>query len=76
MLRDVNERGRVLETILTQYTQTVKPSFEDFCLPVNNLGYNFPQSKTKLPLFLFQTKKYADVIIPRGAENDSKLEYA
>ncbi|XP_069783635.1 uridine-cytidine kinase 2-like [Narcine bancroftii] len=48
VLRDISERGRDLEQILTQYTTFVKPAFEEFCLP---------------------TKKYADVIIPRGVEN-------
>ena len=37
-----------MENVLLQYTQFVKPAFEEFCLP---------------------TKKYADVIIPRGGEN-------
>ncbi|XP_070582282.1 uridine-cytidine kinase 2-like [Ptychodera flava] len=48
VLRDINERGRQLEQVLTQYTTFVKPAFEEFCLP---------------------TKKYADVIIPKGVEN-------
>jgi len=48
VLRDINERGRQLEQVLTQYTKFVKPAFEEFCLP---------------------TKKYADVIIPKGVEN-------
>jgi uridine kinase len=48
VLRDMCEYKRDLEQILYYYTKSVKPSFEDFCLP---------------------TKKYADVIIPRGAEN-------
>merc|ERR1719312_744222 len=48
VLRDIEERGRELEHVLSQYTTLVKPAFEEFCLP---------------------TKKYADVIIPRGAEN-------
>ncbi|GCC35052.1 uridine-cytidine kinase 2 isoform X1 [Chiloscyllium punctatum] len=48
VLRDISERQRDLEQILTQYITFVKPAFEEFCLP---------------------TKKYADVIIPRGAEN-------
>jgi hypothetical protein len=34
VLRDVQERGRDLEFVLTQYTTFVKPAFEDFCLPV------------------------------------------
>merc|ERR1711990_731218 len=48
VMRDIEERGRDLETVLHQYTSLVKPAFEEFCIP---------------------TKKYADVIIPRGAEN-------
>ncbi|KAF4089574.1 hypothetical protein AMELA_G00067430 [Ameiurus melas] len=48
VLRDINERGRELEQVLSQYITFVKPAFEEFCLP---------------------TKKYADVIIPRGANN-------
>jgi uridine kinase len=48
VLRDMKQHGRSLEHILAGYTNYVKPSFEDFCLP---------------------TKKYADVIIPRGADN-------
>jgi len=48
VLRDIRERGRDLEQVLTQYTTLVKPAFEEFCLP---------------------TKKFADVIIPRGADN-------
>ena len=48
VLRDMKQRGRSLEHILTGYKNHVKPSFEDFCLP---------------------TKKYADVIIPHGADN-------
>lgn len=53
VIRDIDERGRDLETILTQYTNLVKPAFEEFCLP---------------------TKKFADVIIPRGAENTVAIE--
>lgn len=48
VLRDTQQRGRDLETVLGQYTALVKPAFEEFCLP---------------------TKKFADVIIPRGADN-------
>jgi uridine kinase len=48
VLRDMKQHGRSLDHILAAYTNHVKPSFEDFCLP---------------------TKKYADVIIPRGADN-------
>lgn len=53
VLRDIEERGRDLENVLFQYTNLVKPAFEEFCLP---------------------TKKHADVIIPRGADNTVAVE--
>lgn len=49
ILRDVKERGRSLESVIEQYTDTVKPMHEQFVEP---------------------TKKYADVIIPRGGMNE------
>ena len=52
-MRDIEERGRDLETVLHQYTTLVKPAFEEFCIP---------------------TKKYADIIIPRGAENTVAID--
>jgi len=51
--RDTQERGRSLDQVLNQYLHSVKPAFEEFCLP---------------------TKKYADVVIPRGAENDVAID--
>lgn len=51
VVRDVHERNRPLEVVLSQYDQFVKPAFEEFCQP---------------------TKKHADMIIPRGAENEGK----
>ena len=46
--RDMLERARSIESILTQYRDTVKPMHEQFVEP---------------------SKKYADLIIPRGGEN-------
>ncbi len=46
--RDMVERARSIESILTQYRETVKPMHEQFVEP---------------------SKKYADIIIPRGGEN-------
>eukprot|EP01120_Amphizonella_sp_Union-15-10_P010370 TRINITY_DN4138_c0_g1_i1.p1 TRINITY_DN4138_c0_g1~~TRINITY_DN4138_c0_g1_i1.p1 ORF type:complete len:365 (-),score=62.39 TRINITY_DN4138_c0_g1_i1:4-1098(-) len=46
--RDISERGRDISGVLLQYSQFVKPAFEDYILP---------------------TKKYADIIVPRGVEN-------
>jgi uridine kinase len=47
--RDLNERGRNIENILHQYTNTVRPMHLGFILP---------------------TKRYADLLIPRGGKND------
>ena len=52
-MRDIEERGRDLETVLLQCTSLVKSVFEEFCIP---------------------TKKYADIIIPRGAENTVAID--
>lgn len=46
--RDMKERGRSIESILSQYRETVKPMHEQFIEP---------------------SKKYADLIIPRGGKN-------
>lgn len=53
ILRDVKERGRSLESVITQYINTVKPMHEQFVEP---------------------TKKHADIIIPRGGENQVALQ--
>lgn len=47
--RDMAERGRSVESVLTQYRSTVKPMHEQFVEP---------------------SKKYADLIIPRGGKNN------
>ncbi|KAK5974998.1 hypothetical protein GCK32_011448 [Trichostrongylus colubriformis] len=51
--RDTVYRKRPLSMVLSQYTNLVKPAFEEFCQP---------------------TMKYADVIIPRGGENDVAID--
>ncbi|MGE5628518.1 MAG: uridine kinase [Solirubrobacterales bacterium] len=51
--RDVNQRGRSLESVITQYINTVKPMHEEFVEPY---------------------KKYADIIIPRGGQNDIAID--
>ena len=33
VMRDIEERGRNLEHVLHQYTELVKPAFEEFCIP-------------------------------------------
>jgi hypothetical protein len=34
VLKDTQEHGRDLDTVLSTYTELVKPAFEEFCLPV------------------------------------------
>lgn len=51
--RDMKERARSIESILSQYEQTVKPMHEAYIEP---------------------SKKYADIIIPRGGKNTSAIE--
>jgi len=52
ILRDTRERGRSVESVLTQYINTVKPMHEKYVEP---------------------SKKYADIIIPRGGHNAAAL---
>ncbi len=52
ILRDTKERGRSVESVLSQYTSTVKPMHEKYVEP---------------------SKKYADIIIPRGGHNRQAL---
>jgi len=52
IVRDVQERGRSLESVISQYQTTVKPMHEQFVEP---------------------TKRYADIIIPLGGENQVAL---
>ena len=53
ILRDTVERGRSIESCLTQYIEQVKPMHEKYVEP---------------------SKKYADIIIPRGAKNTKGIE--
>lgn len=48
IMRDMRDRGRSVESVIKQYSETVKPMHEEFIEP---------------------SKKYADVIIPRGGSN-------
>lgn len=51
--RDINERGRTLESVFDQYLSTVKPMHDAFIEP---------------------SKKYADIIIPEGGENEIGID--
>lgn len=48
ILRDVNERGRSVDSVYNQYLRTVKPMHDAFIEP---------------------SKRYADLILPEGGEN-------
>jgi uridine kinase len=51
--RDLEERGRSLDSIIDQYLTTVRPMHFEFVEP---------------------TKRYADVILPRGGQNTAGIE--
>ncbi|MBM7567125.1 uridine kinase [Paenibacillus sacheonensis] len=53
VLRDIEERGRTIQSIHQQYLTSVKPMHEAFIEP---------------------SKKYADIIIPEGGENQIGIE--
>jgi uridine kinase len=53
VVRDIQERGRTIESIHNQYLTTVKPMHEAFIEP---------------------SKKYADLIIPEGGENEVGIQ--
>ena len=51
--RDMQERGRSLDSVINQYLGTVKPMYNQFIEP---------------------TKRYADIIVPEGGENDVAID--
>ncbi|MBB4634889.1 uridine kinase [Longimicrobium terrae] len=53
MRRDIEDRGRTLDSVIEQYLTTVRPMHFEFVEP---------------------TKRYADVIIPRGGQNRAGID--
>jgi uridine kinase len=53
LTRDVQERGRTVDSIVAQYLETVRPMHIAFVEP---------------------TKRYADIIVPEGGENQVAIE--
>lgn len=53
LMRDVEERGRTLESVVTQYTATVRVMHD---------------------LFIEPSKRYADIIIPEGGQNEVAID--
>ncbi len=51
--RDIEERGRTLDSVISQYLATVKPMYHQFVEP---------------------TKRYADIIVPEGGENEVAID--
>ena len=51
--RDMNERGRSLDSVVQQYMGTVRPMHMEFVEP---------------------SKRYADIIVPRGGDNRVAME--
>ena len=53
LMRDIETRGRSLESVVHQYMTTVRPMHEEFVEP---------------------SKRYADLIIPEGGENQVAID--
>src|SRR6185437_11455121 len=53
IMRDINERGRSMESVIDQYLSVVRPMHNQFIEP---------------------TKRYADVIIPEGGQNEVAID--
>src|SRR5947207_6642061 len=53
LVRDIQSRGRTLDSVVEQYMGTVRPMHEEFVEP---------------------SKRYADLIIPEGGENQVALD--
>ena len=53
LVRDIETRGRTLQSVVQQYITTVRPMHEEFVEP---------------------SKRYADLIIPEGGENQVALD--
>ncbi len=53
IVRDTEERGRTLQSVIDQYLSVVRPMHNQFIEP---------------------TKRYADIIIPEGGENDVAID--
>jgi uridine kinase len=51
--RDLTERARSVDSIITQYEETVRPMYFQFIEP---------------------SKRYADIIIPRGGKNKVAID--
>ena len=69
VLRDIEERGRDLEHVLHQV-----PGF-NFVLALMTLLFQYTTLvKPAFEEFCLPTKKYADVIVPRGAENTVAID--
>ena len=73
-MRDIEERGRDLEHVLTQYTTLginlvhIKNKYDE-CKDDIVKHHSFLLVKPAFEEFCIPTKKFADVIVPRGADN-------
>lgn len=71
VLRDISERGRDLEQILSQYITFVKPAFEEFCLPVST-GSSTHRKASFLGQLIRQEHFMCQSPLPAGAGKKKK----
>lgn len=73
VLRDISERGRDLEQILSQYITFVKPAFEEFCLPVSRGSST--HRKASFPGRLVRQERFmSQSLLPAGAGKKIKIK--
>ena len=68
-MRDIRDRGRDLENVLHQ-VKSLKPRIKTEIPPSQYTSLVKPAFEE----FCLPTKKYADVIVPRGAENTVAID--
>jgi uridine kinase len=63
LIRDINERGRSLNSVITQWFEYVKPGYEEFIYPtMNHADYVFNNTKESIEENIYNDNKLLKVI--------------
>lgn len=74
--RDIQERGRTLESVLHQYQITVKPSFDNFCAPTKRHCHIIIPNGRHNPVAIdLLTEHVRTQLIKRGLSDDLRTAY-